>query len=346
MTLRWEKLYPRKYQSDAALRACNANARGVWMELICIMYQSSPKGYLCQPNRITDRLTDSVILRLSGLLENEYRDGIEELERNGVFSRTEHGVIYCRHIVEESRKSAINAENGALGGNPRLTGGLTEPDNRTDEKSDKPRIKRLDIRDKRENKEKESIKKEPDMTAPVSTPTPAPAVLDNHGKWGSGRSRNEPDHKPKEPKKRYGGGDRVTLTETEFNRLIEDYGMEPVRRQIEALDLYLGKISPKKARDNYYDHNLTIRSWFNKDGAKKQEQQADIDRREHAAAEEYERTKRKLIEKFNKENGIETAAGGRTYEPTPDEVQTAIDDFNGAGSGHEQENDGGGDDPA
>lgn len=332
VTLRWEKLYPRKYQSDAALRACNANARGVWMELICIMYQSSPKGYLCQPNRITDRLTDSVILRLSGLLENEYRDGIEELERNGVFSRTEHGVIYCRHIVEEARKSAINAENGALGGNPRLTGGLTELDNRTGEKSDKPRIKSKELRVKRENKEKESIKKEPKATAPEA---PAPAVLQNQ----------KPDPKPtKEPKKRYGGGDRVTLTETEFNRLIEDYGMEPVRRQIEALDLYLGKISPKKARDNYHDHNLTIRSWFNRDGAKKQERQVDIDRRERDNAEEYERTKRKLIERFNLEHGIEP--NSRTYEPTPDEVQTAIDDFTGtAGGDHEPENDGGGDDP-
>lgn len=341
-TILWEKLYPRKWQSDAALRACNANARGVWMELICIMYQSSPKGYLCQPNRITDRLTDSVILRLSGLLENEYRDGIEELERNGVFSRTEHGVVYCRHIVEESRKSAINAENGALGGNPRLIGGLTEPDNRNGEKSDKPRIKRLDIRDKRENKEKESIKKE--ETAPSSTTTTAPADSGKNER-GSGRRPEEPDTKPtKEPKKRYGGGDRVLLTETEFNRLIEDYGMEPVRRQIEALDLYLGKISPKKARDNYHDHNLTIRSWFNRDGAKKQERQADIDRRERAANEEYERTKRKLIEKFNKEHGIEP--NSRTYEPTPDEVQTAIDDFTGAGGSHEPENDGGGDDPA
>jgi len=320
-TLRWEKFYPRKWQSDAALRCCSAGARGVWIELVCIMYQQEPeqKGYLAYPGRITEPLTDSVILRLSGLLEKEYFDGIRELEKAGVFSRTPDGVIFCRHIVEEAKKSITNAQNGAKGGNPRLTDGLTDSVKRNGEKSDKPRIKNKELRDKKEERERE----EGEKTAPEA---PTRADIATQQKTG----------KKTEQKKRYGGGDRVQLSEEQFVRLVEDYGLDPLWKKIEELDMYIQRLEAsqqgrKKLATMYSDHNLTIRAWFLKDGMrravtpqqKKAQEKEEADRR--AAVEE--KVKEQLIAEYNRKHGIVGTGGDRTYEPTSDEVQMALNEL-------------------
>jgi len=171
------KFYTRDWQADTALRQCSAAARGVWIEILCLMAQddNGTRGYLAYPNRITEPLSNPVISRLTGLLIEEVTAGIGELLRNGVCSLTEHGVVYSRRMVKEAEISRINKENGKKGGNPKLKGRITadetprlsEPDNRKDNppwnnQNPDTRYQRSDTKDQR----KEEIPPDPKGSPP------------------------------------------------------------------------------------------------------------------------------------------------------------------------------------
>lgn len=59
-------------------------------------------------------------------------------------------------------------------------------------------------------------------------------------------------------KNTYGELNNVLLTEDEYNRLIKDFGIKIITKYINSLSLW-AKFDPKT------NHNLTIRSWLNKD---------------------------------------------------------------------------------
>jgi hypothetical protein len=42
----WFKFYPASWRSDPALRTCSISARGLWIDLLCLMHESEPAGYL------------------------------------------------------------------------------------------------------------------------------------------------------------------------------------------------------------------------------------------------------------------------------------------------------------
>lgn len=117
------QLFPADLRSDQALRLCSRAARSFWTDLFGLMHFAEPRGYLLVSGRAP---TYAELAKILGDSEAEVGAFIEELERNGVFSRTgaEHelggGVIYSRRMVREAEKAAVDAENGALGGNPDL----------------------------------------------------------------------------------------------------------------------------------------------------------------------------------------------------------------------------------
>lgn len=314
MGLPFIRLYPRHWQSDAALRSCSATARGVWIELVCIMSQNEngTYGYLCPNGRITEPLTESVILRLAGLVAEEYKQGVAELEQAGVFSRTEHGVMFCRFMLKEIKKINTCRENGRRGGNPRLSDGISDWLSKSD------KLKKLELeKSELEKKGKEKVEKEKrqerhDAPAEPTLPTTSPAVA---------KKKKARIVKP------YGGGDRVMLTEDEFNRLIEDFGMDPVRTMIEKLDLYLGRL-PERDSKKYADHNLTIRAWFLRDGVKKPQSAEAQEKEEEEENRQMEEVKKKLVKIWERDRGIKRSnTPGRTYEPTEEEIQMALDEM-------------------
>jgi len=87
------------------------------MELLCIMAENTPKGYLTiggKPIEIT------TLCRMTGGTESEVENLLNELEHNGVFSRDKAGKIYSRRIVKDENRGRISRENGKNGGNPNL----------------------------------------------------------------------------------------------------------------------------------------------------------------------------------------------------------------------------------
>jgi len=107
---------------DPALRSVTSGARGLWMDMLCLMWECVPRGHLQTPSG--KPYTTEMLCRASGNISKEEVDGwLEELENSGVLSRSTTGVIYSRRMVRDEHKRALCREAGKKGGNPTLKGG-------------------------------------------------------------------------------------------------------------------------------------------------------------------------------------------------------------------------------
>ncbi len=123
--LPWGKWYWQNWLSDAGLRRCSLQARGMWMDMLCVAAQHDPIGYVAVNG---EALTPDDVARLCGTSPAEASTLISELERNGVFSRNGKGMIYSRRMVRDAKAHAESMKYGRRGGNPSL---VNPPDNPT-----------------------------------------------------------------------------------------------------------------------------------------------------------------------------------------------------------------------
>lgn len=112
------QFYPGDWMKDPALRAVSLAARGLWMDTLCLMFESARRGYL--QHATGKPVTHEQLARMTGCSAEEASRLLQELEDSGVFSRTEHGVIFSKRMVRDELRRQTNRENGSKGGNPRL----------------------------------------------------------------------------------------------------------------------------------------------------------------------------------------------------------------------------------
>lgn len=98
----WLKFYPRDWRGDQALRAVSVAARGLWIEMLCVMHEAQPYGHLILGGRA---VSNDILARVSGLGADECGALVAELESAGVFSRTRKGVIYSRRMIKDHSRS-------------------------------------------------------------------------------------------------------------------------------------------------------------------------------------------------------------------------------------------------
>ena len=125
----WFKFYPQDWRGDAKLRMCSIGARGLWAEMLCVMHEAEPYGYLLSNgNAVTSRQ----MAALAGISQGECMKYMLELASAGVYSIDENKVIYSRRMVRDKAKAERDRQNGKGGGNPILTGedngGVNPPD--------------------------------------------------------------------------------------------------------------------------------------------------------------------------------------------------------------------------
>lgn len=130
------KFFTSDWRSDPRLKMCSAGARGVWIEMICLMHEATPYGHLLVHGQTPN---EAQLASLTGIPSAELSDHVAELERMGVFSRTKEGVIYSRKLVRMAAKSAKARKSGKLGGNPSLCNNDTNP--QSDKQPDKGSVK-------------------------------------------------------------------------------------------------------------------------------------------------------------------------------------------------------------
>lgn len=123
------KFYPSDWRSDAMLRLCSSGARGLWVEMMCIMHEAEQYGSLLVNGK---RIDKKQLAGLAGLPEKDCTSFLLELEGNGVFSRDEDGTIYSRRMRRDHEKAIKDKNNGKRGGNPKITEGVNPPDNGED----------------------------------------------------------------------------------------------------------------------------------------------------------------------------------------------------------------------
>jgi hypothetical protein len=97
----WFKFYPSDWRGDAKLQACSLAARGLWIDLICIMHEANPYGHLA----INDKPMS--YYRISQLVHADRKQVqrlMAHLKTRGVFGVTSRGILYSRRMVRDELK--------------------------------------------------------------------------------------------------------------------------------------------------------------------------------------------------------------------------------------------------
>lgn len=123
--LTWIKWYWSDWRSDPGLRNCSLSARGLWAEMLAIMSESDPIGFL----KINGAaVSDEHLSKQVGAPQSQVSPLVEELESNGVFSRNKAGVIYSRKMNRDRIRRESSQNHGRKGGNPALLKQRQKPD--------------------------------------------------------------------------------------------------------------------------------------------------------------------------------------------------------------------------
>jgi hypothetical protein len=101
---RWSKFFWADWQDDPCLRMCSFAAQGLWMRMLCVMHTTSQTGYLLVNGKSP---TLRQMVSLCGGSEKEVKQLLGELEGNGVFSRDDKGIIFCRRMVKDAAASDV-----------------------------------------------------------------------------------------------------------------------------------------------------------------------------------------------------------------------------------------------
>lgn len=97
----WIKFYPRDWRGDQALRVVSLPARGLWIEILCIMHEATPYGHLLVGG---EPVSDAALARLVGSTVEEVQALLVELRAAGVFRQTRGGVIYSKRLTEDFKR--------------------------------------------------------------------------------------------------------------------------------------------------------------------------------------------------------------------------------------------------
>jgi hypothetical protein len=113
------KFFPRDWMGDDRLRLCSLPARGLWIDMLCLMHSAPRRGYL--QTATGSPLPLEQLARSTGCSTEEVTRLVSELKAAGVPDCTEHGVIYSRRMVrEESKREKCSQAGKQGGGNPKL----------------------------------------------------------------------------------------------------------------------------------------------------------------------------------------------------------------------------------
>lgn len=108
------QFYPGDWLRDTALRLCTLEARGLWIDMICLMHEGNPYGHL----RVSLKdILPPDLARIVGVSLPTVEGYLKELEDAGVFSRTEQGTIFSKRMVNDEILRNKRANGGNLSKN-------------------------------------------------------------------------------------------------------------------------------------------------------------------------------------------------------------------------------------
>lgn len=108
---------PQDWMSDSRLRLCSAGARGLWIDIMCLMYLSNERGYLLVDDTVLD---EEMLQRTLGYDAIEFDKCFTELIKYNIIKKDDKNRYFCKSIVEAQKLSEKRSVSGKLGGNPNL----------------------------------------------------------------------------------------------------------------------------------------------------------------------------------------------------------------------------------
>lgn len=113
------QFYPGDWKRDAGVQSLSFEERGVWFEMMLLMFESAERGKLVFGSGTP--MPEDAVARSLGLDRQRYVQILRKLLDYGVASKDEKtGIIFCRRMVRDAELSRKRAECGKLGGNPNL----------------------------------------------------------------------------------------------------------------------------------------------------------------------------------------------------------------------------------
>ena len=100
------------WMKDPELRFCSLFARGLLVDLLCILFEANEQGYASNPDG-TARPDEQIVDAVAGGSREEKLAALKELERSGVLSRDSRGVLYSRRLARLSEVSKARSKSGA-----------------------------------------------------------------------------------------------------------------------------------------------------------------------------------------------------------------------------------------
>lgn len=196
------------------LKVLPPDIRGLWMDLLCYMWESVERGVMVKPNG--EIYTQDEIIRLLGKDASGSEEWLDRLIFGGVCSVRDDGAVYSRRMVRDAEISLKRREAGLKGGTA-------------------TKAKIFDVAPL----ERVPAKRPEPKEAAIPTPqdeTPPPLT---------------PEQKEKAEKaKKYKYAEFVTLTRDEYAALCEKYSEDVAKALIERLDNYKGS-KGRKYRSDY-----------------------------------------------------------------------------------------------
>ena len=103
------------WMKDPELRFCSIFARGLLVDLLCILHEAKEQGYASNPDG-SPRSDEQIVDAISGGAREDKLAGLAELERSGVLSRDNRGVLFSRRVARLADLSNSRKQNGSKGG--------------------------------------------------------------------------------------------------------------------------------------------------------------------------------------------------------------------------------------
>jgi hypothetical protein len=103
------------WMKDPELRFCSIFARGLLVDLLCILHEAKEQGFASNPDG-TARTNEQIIDAISGGSREEKLAALAELEQSGVLSRDSRGVLFSRRVARLADLQQTRKQNGSKGG--------------------------------------------------------------------------------------------------------------------------------------------------------------------------------------------------------------------------------------
>lgn len=100
------------WMKDPELRFCSLFARGLLVDLLCILFEANEQGFASNPDG-TPRPDWQIVDAVAGGSREEKLAALAELERSGVLSRDSRGVLYSRRLSRLADLSKQRSKSGA-----------------------------------------------------------------------------------------------------------------------------------------------------------------------------------------------------------------------------------------